>query len=79
MPTGFRFNPTDAELIEILERKVSGQEMPVHDAFIIERNVYELDPQDLLCLLALLLSSFDPFSFIRLSFSFFLFFSLLKI
>ncbi|XP_031262857.1 NAC domain-containing protein 83-like [Pistacia vera] len=47
MPTGFRFNPTDEELIEILERKVSGQEMPVHDTFIVERNVYELDPQDL--------------------------------
>ncbi|KAJ0035218.1 NAC domain-containing protein 41-like [Pistacia vera] len=47
MPTGFRFNPTDEELIEILERKVSGQEMPLHDHFIVERNVYELDPRDL--------------------------------
>ncbi|XP_044465409.1 NAC domain-containing protein 41-like [Mangifera indica] len=47
IPTGFRFNPTDEELIEILQRKVSGQEMSLHDHFIDERNVYELDPQDL--------------------------------
>ncbi|KAJ0035226.1 hypothetical protein Pint_25749 [Pistacia integerrima] len=47
IPTGFRFNPTDEELIEILQRKVSGQEMSLHDHFIAERNVYELDPQDL--------------------------------
>ncbi|KAJ0092594.1 hypothetical protein Patl1_26329 [Pistacia atlantica] len=47
IPTGFRFNPTDEELIEILQRKVSGQEMSLHDHFIVERNVYELDPQDL--------------------------------
>lgn len=49
IPTGFRFNPTDEELIEILQRKVSGQEMSLHDHFIDERNVYELDPQDLEC------------------------------
>ncbi|KAK1592443.1 hypothetical protein Q3G72_024992 [Acer saccharum] len=47
MPTGFRFNPTDEELIEILERKVSGQEMPLHAHFIVQRNVYEHDPQHL--------------------------------
>ncbi|XP_044480792.1 NAC domain-containing protein 41-like [Mangifera indica] len=47
MPTGFRFNPTDEELIQILERKVYGQEMPLHGHFIVERNVYEFDPQDL--------------------------------
>lgn len=49
MPTGFRFNPTDEELIQILERKVYGQEMPLHGHFIVERNVYEFDPQDLEC------------------------------
>ncbi|KAL5781089.1 hypothetical protein ACOSP7_006118 [Xanthoceras sorbifolium] len=45
MPTGFRFNPTDEELIEILERKVSGQEMPLHGYFIVERNLYDHEPQ----------------------------------
>ncbi|KAJ0035225.1 hypothetical protein Pint_25748 [Pistacia integerrima] len=47
MPTGFRFNPTDEELIHILEKKVTGHEMLLHNTFIVERNVYELDPQDL--------------------------------
>ncbi|KAL5784032.1 hypothetical protein ACOSQ2_006424 [Xanthoceras sorbifolium] len=47
MPTGFRFNPTDEELIEILERKVSGQEMHVHAHFIVQRNVYDHDPRHL--------------------------------
>ncbi|KAJ0092596.1 hypothetical protein Patl1_26321 [Pistacia atlantica] len=47
MPTGFRFNPTDEELIQILQRKVYGKEMPLHGNFIVERNVYEFDPQDL--------------------------------
>ncbi|KAJ0094027.1 hypothetical protein Patl1_26331 [Pistacia atlantica] len=46
IPTGFRFNPTDEELIDILKRKVCGQEMPLHDRFIVKRNIYELDPQD---------------------------------
>ncbi|KAH7572788.1 hypothetical protein JRO89_XS03G0013900 [Xanthoceras sorbifolium] len=45
MPTGFRFNPTDEELIEILERKVYGQEMPLHGHFIVERNLYDHEPQ----------------------------------
>ncbi|KAL5848229.1 hypothetical protein ACOSQ4_006242 [Xanthoceras sorbifolium] len=45
LPTGFRFNPTDEELIEILERKVSGQEMPLHGHFIVERNLYDHEPQ----------------------------------
>nr|UBT01693.1 NAC transcription factor 89 [Litchi chinensis] len=47
MPTGFRFNPTDEEMIEILERKASGQEMPLHAQFIVQRNVYDHDPQHL--------------------------------
>ncbi|KAJ6741171.1 putative proteinC TRANSCRIPTION FACTORS 68 [Salix purpurea] len=45
VPHGFRFNPTDEELIQVLDRKASGQEMPLH--FILEMNVYERDPQDL--------------------------------
>ncbi|KAJ4723346.1 putative NAC domain-containing protein [Melia azedarach] len=47
VPTGFRFNPTDEELIEILEQKVSGQQMAPHFNFIVERNVYDYDPQHL--------------------------------
>nr|UBT01685.1 NAC transcription factor 81 [Litchi chinensis] len=47
MPTGFRFNPTDEELIQILETKASGQPMPPHFSFIVQRNVYEHDPQHL--------------------------------
>ncbi|KAF9679146.1 hypothetical protein SADUNF_Sadunf07G0109600 [Salix dunnii] len=45
VPHGFRFNPTDEELIQVLDRKASGQEMPLH--FIHEMNVYEREPQDL--------------------------------
>ncbi|KAG6742498.1 hypothetical protein POTOM_053370 [Populus tomentosa] len=45
VPHGFRFNPTDEELIQFLDRKASGQEMPLH--FILETNVYEREPQDL--------------------------------
>ncbi|KAJ4723337.1 putative NAC domain-containing protein [Melia azedarach] len=47
MPTGFRFNPTDEELIHLLERKVSGQAMRLHAHFMIERDVYQIDPQHL--------------------------------
>uniref|UniRef100_A0A6N2MP55 NAC domain-containing protein n=1 Tax=Salix viminalis TaxID=40686 RepID=A0A6N2MP55_SALVM len=40
VPHGFmRFNPTDEELIQVLDRKASGQQMPLH--FILEMNVYE--------------------------------------
>lgn len=49
VPKGFRFNPTDEELIQILESKVSGQQMPLHLSFIVERNLYELEPQQLQC------------------------------
>ncbi|KAJ8755275.1 hypothetical protein K2173_019073 [Erythroxylum novogranatense] len=45
LPHGFKFNPTDEELIQILERKVAGQEMALH--FIVEVNVYDHEPQDL--------------------------------
>ncbi|OMO86825.1 No apical meristem (NAM) protein [Corchorus olitorius] len=45
--TGFRFNPTDEELLEILNQKVvSGNVAPAFD-FIVERNIYESEPQDL--------------------------------
>jgi hypothetical protein len=47
VPHGFRFNPTDEELIQVLDRKASGQEMPLH--FILEMNVYEREPQVLEC------------------------------
>ncbi|GAY37097.1 hypothetical protein CUMW_280270 [Citrus unshiu] len=47
VPKGFRFNPTDEELIQILESKVSGQQMPLHFSFIVERKLYELEPQQL--------------------------------
>ncbi|KAL3567509.1 hypothetical protein D5086_030160 [Populus alba] len=47
VPHGFRFNPTDEELVQFLDRKASGQEMPLH--FILETNVYEREPQDLEC------------------------------
>ncbi|OMO79513.1 No apical meristem (NAM) protein [Corchorus olitorius] len=47
VPTGFRFNPTDEELLEILHQKVvTGNVEAVLD-FIVERNIYELEPQDL--------------------------------
>ncbi|XVF37840.1 hypothetical protein REPUB_Repub20aG0045700 [Reevesia pubescens] len=47
VPTGFRFNPTDEELIEILNQKVSGNIVMVPLDFIVETNIYELEPQDL--------------------------------
>ncbi|KAL5784034.1 hypothetical protein ACOSQ2_006426 [Xanthoceras sorbifolium] len=47
MPLGFRFNPTDEELIQILQTKASGQPMPLHFNFIVQRNVYQQDPQHL--------------------------------
>ncbi|KAF2297033.1 hypothetical protein GH714_015336 [Hevea brasiliensis] len=40
-----RFNPTDQELIQILDRKASEQEMPL--PFIVYANLYEHEPQDL--------------------------------
>ncbi|XWS09278.1 hypothetical protein CRYUN_Cryun40dG0072200 [Craigia yunnanensis] len=49
VPTGFRFSPTDEELIEILNQKVSGNTTAAMAPldFIVERNIYELEPQDL--------------------------------
>ncbi|XP_022722167.1 NAC transcription factor 29-like [Durio zibethinus] len=44
---GFRFNPTDEELIEILNQKVSGKTAMAPLDFIVERNIYEFEPQDL--------------------------------
>ncbi|KDP42805.1 hypothetical protein JCGZ_23747 [Jatropha curcas] len=45
VPHGFRFNPTDEELIQILDKKASNQEMPLH--FIIHANIYDNEPQHL--------------------------------
>ncbi|EEF28269.1 NAC domain-containing protein 100 [Ricinus communis] len=42
---GFRFNPTDEELIKILDRKASEQEMPLE--FIVHTNLYDQEPQHL--------------------------------
>ncbi|KAE8730836.1 Ribosomal protein L12/ ATP-dependent Clp protease adaptor protein ClpS family protein [Hibiscus syriacus] len=47
VPTGFRFCPTDEELIEILHHKASGNTATGSFDFIIERNLYDLDPKDL--------------------------------
>ncbi|KAK6255324.1 NAC domain - like 10 [Theobroma cacao] len=46
VPMGFKFCPTDEELIQILIQKVSGNVMAPFD-FIVERNIYKLEPQDL--------------------------------
>ncbi|XP_022722317.1 NAC domain-containing protein 83-like [Durio zibethinus] len=43
----FRFSPTDEELIEILNQKVSGNSAMTPLNFIVERNIYEFEPQDL--------------------------------
>ena len=51
--TGFRFSPTDEEIIEILIQKVSGNTAMTPLDFIVERNIYELEPQDLQCLITL--------------------------
>ncbi|XVF65445.1 hypothetical protein PTKIN_Ptkin09bG0249700 [Pterospermum kingtungense] len=45
--TGFRFSPTDEELIQILNQKISGNTDMEPLDFIVERNIYELEPQDL--------------------------------
>ncbi|KAE8714503.1 putative NAC domain containing protein 94 [Hibiscus syriacus] len=47
VPTGFRFCPTDEELIEILHHKVSGNTATASFDFIVERNLYDFDPKDL--------------------------------
>ncbi|XP_022722986.1 NAC domain-containing protein 83-like [Durio zibethinus] len=44
---GFRFRPTDEELIEILNQKVSGNTAMAPLDFIVETNIYEFKPQDL--------------------------------
>ncbi|XVE81172.1 hypothetical protein DITRI_Ditri15bG0041400 [Diplodiscus trichospermus] len=47
VPTGFRFSPTDEELIDILNQKVSGNTATAPLDFIVESNIYELEPKDL--------------------------------
>ncbi|KAF5752693.1 NAC domain-containing protein 55-like [Tripterygium wilfordii] len=46
LPRGFRFNPTDEELIQILKSKVLGEEL-IHLHFIVEADVYKHEPQHL--------------------------------
>ncbi|XVE81167.1 hypothetical protein DITRI_Ditri15bG0040900 [Diplodiscus trichospermus] len=45
--TGFRFSPTDEELLDILNQKVSGNTAMTPLDFIVESNIYELEPKDL--------------------------------
>ncbi|XVE81170.1 hypothetical protein DITRI_Ditri15bG0041200 [Diplodiscus trichospermus] len=45
--TGFRFSPTDEELLDILNQKVSGNTAMTPLDFIVESNFYELEPKDL--------------------------------
>ncbi|KAL4271286.1 hypothetical protein GQ457_13G017530 [Hibiscus cannabinus] len=49
VPTGFRFCPTDEELIEILHNKVSGNTASATASFdfIVERNIYDFEPKNL--------------------------------
>ncbi|KAK8548339.1 hypothetical protein V6N13_054856 [Hibiscus sabdariffa] len=49
VPTGFRFCPTDEELIEILHHKVSGNTTSAMASFdfIVERNIYDSEPKNL--------------------------------
>ncbi|XP_022761010.1 NAC domain-containing protein 83-like [Durio zibethinus] len=47
VPTCFRFSPIDEELIEILHQKVSGNIAMAPFDFIVERNIYDSEPQDL--------------------------------
>ncbi|XP_040947575.1 uncharacterized protein [Gossypium hirsutum] len=45
--TGFRFSPTDEEIIEILSQKVSGNTSMEAFDFIIQKNIYDFEPQEL--------------------------------
>ncbi|MBA0555373.1 hypothetical protein Golob_025556 [Gossypium lobatum] len=45
--TGFRFSPTDEEIIEFLGQKVSGNTAMAAFDFIIQRNIYDCEPQEL--------------------------------
>ncbi|XVE81164.1 hypothetical protein DITRI_Ditri15bG0040600 [Diplodiscus trichospermus] len=45
--TGFRFSPSDEELLDILNQKVSGNTDITPLDFIVENNIYELEPKDL--------------------------------
>ncbi|MFQ6660545.1 hypothetical protein Gotur_029023, partial [Gossypium turneri] len=45
--TGFRFSPTDEEVIEILSQKVSGNTSMAAFDFIIQKNIYDFEPQEL--------------------------------
>ena len=70
--TGFRFNPTDDELVQFFLRKISGHEMQLYGHVIVEGDAYELDRQHLQCLLSLVLSSLSsPLHKILLCFIYF--------
>ncbi|PPD66201.1 hypothetical protein GOBAR_DD36922 [Gossypium barbadense] len=45
--TGFRFSPTDEEVIEILSQKVSGNTSMAAFDFIIQKDIYDFEPQEL--------------------------------
>ncbi|KAK8307947.1 hypothetical protein V6Z12_D02G021300 [Gossypium hirsutum] len=45
--TGFRFSPTDEEVIEILGQKVSGNTSMAAFDFIIQKDIYDFEPQEL--------------------------------
>ncbi|XP_007034076.2 PREDICTED: putative NAC domain-containing protein 94 [Theobroma cacao] len=62
--TGFRFNPTDEELIEILIEKVSGNITMSFD-FIVERNIYELEPQNLLWIQSVALNNNERYYYCK--------------
>ncbi|GMI64384.1 NAC domain containing protein 94 [Hibiscus trionum] len=49
VPTGFRFCPTDEELIEILQHKVLGNTAGAMASFdfIVKRNIYDFEPEKL--------------------------------
>ncbi|KAF2300205.1 hypothetical protein GH714_010683 [Hevea brasiliensis] len=47
LPHGFKYSPTDEELIELLNQKASGHDLPL--LFFSYKNVYEYEPQDLEC------------------------------
>ncbi|GMI64382.1 hypothetical protein HRI_000107500 [Hibiscus trionum] len=49
VPTGFRFCPTDEELIEILQHKVSRNTAGAMASFdfIVEKNIYDFEPEKL--------------------------------
>lgn len=48
IPTGFRFNPTDEELLLFLRNKANGNQLPPYIP-ITNEDVYAREPYDLPC------------------------------